>query len=248
MVPQDTMPAPPAPQTGRYGVVRAAGVGLTALVVGVGLLASAPEMVRHVEEVDVTWPEGTTAIEVVGGAGDVVVREDGDVAPSISLRKSWSFREPAVDRTTSPEGVTRVALSCPAGPMMRCHGDFSVVVPTGMDVTVRSSTGDVELAGVTGDVRVTSNVGDLRLDGAPPTADLRSSVGTVTAVLTKPPSLLRVESNVGDINLTLPRDEAYAVRSQSDISEVRTTVTEDSRSDYVVDVRTNVGTIRIDDD
>jgi hypothetical protein len=25
-------------------------------------------------------------------------------------------------------------------------------------------------------------------------------------------------------------------------------VTEDSRSDYVVDVRTNVGTIRIDDD
>ena len=132
--------------------------------------------------------------------------------------------------------------------MARCYGDFSLVVPEGMDITVRSSTGDVDLTGVTGPVTVQSSVGDVRLEGAPSEADLRSSVGQVTAVLGEPASMLSVQTAVGDIDLTLPGEVAYDVRSRSEVSDVVTTVRQDSRSEYVVDVSSNVGTITIDGD
>ena len=142
----------------------------------------------------------------------------------------------------------RVSLECPTGAMTRCSADWSVVVPPGVDVGVSTSAGDVELVGVTGDVTVTTSVGHVRLSGAPTTADLRSSVGGVTAVLSKPPDLLRVDSSVGDVDLTLPAGEAYAVRADGGMSEVSTDVRVDDASDYVVEVRTSVGSVRIDDE
>ena len=95
---------------------------------------------------------------------------------------------------------------------------------------------------------MTSAVGDVRLTGSPGTADLRSSVGTVTALLTEPPDLLQVESSVGDIDVTLPPNYEYAVRTDADLPEVITDVRQDSGSPYVIDVRAGIGTIRIDDE
>ncbi|WP_122262065.1 DUF4097 family beta strand repeat-containing protein [Ornithinimicrobium cerasi] len=251
--PQDTMPGRPAPpvppRRGGYGVLRAVGVGVTGLLVLGGVMSTAPEMVRRSAEVERAWPAGTTELQIEGHVGQVLVREGTGLDPVIVLEKTWSFREPEL-RMSTVDGVTRLALDCPVGPAVRCAGDWSVVVPAGEEVavTVDSSTGDVELDGVSGDVTVTSAVGDVRLTGSPGTADLRSSVGTVTALLTEPPDLLQVESSVGDIDVTLPPDYAYAVRTDADLPEVITDVRQDSGSSYVVDVRSGIGTIRIDDE
>lgn len=251
VVPQDTLPAPvapaPEPPRGGYGVLRVLGVGVTGLLVLGSVLSLAPEMVQRSEDVELAWPEGATTIQIDGDAGDVLVRESSALGPVVALEQSWSFRQPEL-RTSTEDGVMRVSLECPTGVLTRCSGDWSVVVPEGTAVGVSTSAGDVELVGVTGDVTVTTSVGHVRLSGAPTTADLRSSVGGVTAVLTEPADLLRVDSSVGDIDLTLPAGEAYDVRTDGGMSEVSTEVRVNAASDYKVDVRTSVGSVRIDDE
>ncbi|GAA5159625.1 hypothetical protein [Ornithinimicrobium tianjinense] len=252
-VPQDTVPRAPSspappPRRAGYGALRSVGLGVTALVVGAGVLSSVPEMVQRTAEQELAFPAGTTRLEVVAPVGQVVVREGEGLDPVISVEKTWSFDEPRVEMT-AVDGVARVSLDCSSGILAtRCSGEWDVVVPRGLAVSVTSSAGEVELEGVTGDVTVRNSVGDTRVSGAPRTLDLTSNVGSITARLSAPADRVVVRNNVGEVDLTLPPGHTWDVTTSSDVDEAVTRVPVSSASPYRVDVRTDVGSIRIDDE
>lgn len=219
----------------------------TTVLVGAGVAAVGPELVRQTETVSFDWPAGTTRLEVTSAVGEVMVREDPSLTPSIELEKTWAFEVPSESIETS-DGVTRVTLDCARAAITRCNGDWAVAVPPGTDVVVTTTAGDVDVEGVSGTLAVSNNVGDVRVSGTPTSVDLRSNVGSVVAELDAAPDLVRVRTNVGDVDVNLPPGQSYAVQTRSDVDEVDTTVEVDPDSDHVVDLQTDLGTIRVSDD
>ena len=252
-VPQDTVPRPPAAAPERpwhpgYGPVRAVGVGITALLVGAGVVSGVPEMVQRDATESLGWQEGTTRLEVTAPVGSVNVIEDAGLDPGITVDKQWAFVEPEV-RISSEDGVTRVVLDCSRKVVTtRCAADWDVVVPEGLAVTVTSSAGQVELTGVTGDVVVSNTVGETRVTGSPRTLEATSQVGSIVATLSAPARRVVLRNTVGEVDLTLPPGHTWAVTARSEVDDVVTDVSVSSTSEYVVDVRTELGSVRIDDE
>lgn len=253
LVPQDTVPRPPASQPERpwrpgYGPLRAVGAGITALLVGAGVVSGIPEMVQRDATESLGWPADTKRLEITAPVGSVNVIEDAALDAGITVGKQWAFVEPAV-RLTSEDGVTRVVLDCSRSIVTaRCAGDWDVVVPEGLPVTVTSNAGHVALTGVTGDVVVSNTVGETQLIGSPRTLEATSQVGSIVATLSAPADRVVLRNTVGEVDLTLPPGHTWAVTARSDVDDVVTGVPVSSSSPYVVDVRTELGSVRIDDE
>lgn len=253
LVPQDTVPRPPAAAPQRpwrqgYGPLRAVGAGITALLVGAGVVSGVPEMVQRDTTESLGWPEGTKRLEITAPVGSVHVIEDAGLDRGITVDKQWAFVEPEVT-LSSEAGVTRVALDCSRRIVTaRCAGDWDVVVPAGLDVTVTANAAQVALTGVTGDVVVSNTVGETRVTGSPRTLEATSQVGSIVATLTAPAHRVVLRNTVGEVDLTLPPGHTWAVTARSDVEDVVTDVPVSSSSEYVVDVRTELGSVRIDDE
>lgn len=229
-----------------YGTLRAFGAGLTALMVAGSVVSATPALVRSTELVELAWPEGSTGLRLTPGPGTVTIREGS--TPGIEIEQTTSFTDPQARVTEAADGTTVLDLSCPQGVLKRCHADWSIVVPEGASLDLTEVIGDVRLEEVTGPVAVSGSVGDVSLTGSPSTVDVRLSVGNLDVELSAPASEVTVQTNVGDVELRLPGEVAYDVRTRSDVAAEVVEVARDADSPYRVDVSTNVGDIRITND
>lgn len=231
----------------RHRGFRVAGLAVVGLLVTAGAVSTVPEMVRDAEDEVFALPEGTAELHLRGDAGDVLVRGVADGQPTgITASKHWSFAEPTA-RVDTAGGVTSVFLDCTPVPFGQCYADWAVAVPEGMKVVLRTSVGDVDVAGVTGDVTVDGSVGDVRVTGSPTTLEVTTSVGQVSAVLQEPAESVRLRSSVGDIDLRLPEGVTYDVRATSPLDPAAIGVETSDQSEYDVDVSTSVGSVVITD-
>lgn len=232
----------------RHRGVRLAGLAVVGVLVTSGVLSTVPQMVRDARDEAFVLPDGTVELNLRGDAGDVVVREVEDGRPTgITASKHWSFREPTA-RVDTAGGVTSVFLDCPPAPLVgQCYADWTVAVPAGTTVVLRAGLGDVDVSGVTGEVTVDGSVGDVRVAGSPSALDVTTSVGQVSAVLRDPAGSVRLRSDVGDIDLRLPEGVAYDVRASSPLDPATVEVETSDRSQYDVDVTTDVGSVVITD-
>lgn len=93
---------------------------------------------------------------------------------------------------------------------------WSIEVPAGTVVGVRTDVGDVVIAGEVGDVKVSTDVGDVWVD-ALGSVTVRSDVGDVTA---RGAGVMDVASDVGDVTMCYRSLTPVAQRVQADVGDV----------------------------
>ncbi len=223
---------------------------------------------------DTTESARVTAIRVLPGSGDVVVRGDGD-ADGVRIKRVVRYQgsEPGV---TYKINDTELVLDTSCG--HRCSVSYEVITGKGVSVQGATGSGDIDLTRVgpvevkvgSGDVRVSDAAGPVRVqsgsgdievyDVAQPVV-LRASSGNITAsrlggevnaeassgnvsVELDRPASARVHASSGDVDLTVPAG-AYQVRSKAGSGQVELGVTHDPSAALVLDVRTGSGDITV---
>lgn len=149
------------------------------------------------------------------------------------------------------------------GFVSRCSIRHEVLVPRGVEVTVRSGNGGVTASGFAtalavdasnGAVNVTDSTGDLALsthNGEVVTDRIRarrvkagSSNGAVRLGFSQVPDRVDAASHNGEVTVELPR-AVYAVTAHTDNGRTRVDVPDDPRSGHVVTARSSNGPVSV---
>jgi hypothetical protein len=174
-------------------------------------------------------------VEIVGGeAGPIqVVRTE-----------EFAFGRPPQDDHAVREGVLRIRARCPDTVVGTCRASYRLLVRDNVQVSVRSSSGRVRIAGLNGSARVETGSGPIAVDGfcgfqltatsgtghvrgaadcSPDRVELRSASGDVHAIV--PVGRYRVDANsdrgaVDVRNLTQSDDASFAVQAISGAGDV----------------------------
>ena len=123
------------------------------------------ETVDHTEE-SIVDPTGIRRIVIAADNGDVALEAgtsdieiDALIAEQEKGDGKWTVD--VVDATLVVTGT------CDDGWFDRCEVGFRIMVPTGLDITVQTDNGDIDLQGLSGSVDLTTDNGDI--DGIGPT-------------------------------------------------------------------------------
>ncbi len=170
----------------------------------------------------VATEEGESEIRLEVRYPEVPSSEAGEVAPG-----NVAPGAPRADvQHVPPEGGTRNNIP---EAWTRRRVDLTVFVPPGARTTARTSTGLVELKGLTGDVEAMSDSGNLRIRTAG-AVRAQTRHGDVLAQLRRTdwPGTAEIETLTGDIRVELPRGAPADVHV-----ETRGEIT----TDYSIDIR-----------
>jgi hypothetical protein len=196
-------------------------------------------------------------VRIVGGEGS----DDGEDEITVTAHISEGLR--STGHTERIEGDRLVLeATCPLFFTSFCTVDYTVEVPSDVDVLVRSDRGatiegidgevDVEsdqggidLARLRGPVRADADQGSVRASGLRSTDVVASSdQGEVFLRFLDVPRRVVAESDQGDVEVVVPEgDEFYALTTDTDQGEVRRDVRADPRSDRSITATTDQGDV-----
>ncbi|WP_239095780.1 DUF4097 family beta strand repeat-containing protein [Micromonospora lutea] len=223
---------------------------------------------------DTTESARITAIQVLPGSGDVVVRADGGV-DGVRVKRVLRYQNNQPDVTYEIKGTELVLdTSCGA----RCSLSYEVTVSEGVSVRGETGSGDVDLsrvgqvdlkvgsgdvriAAATDTVRVETGSGDIRVYDVTGPVVVRASSGDVTgsrlggevdaetksgsiSLELDKPTSARAHASSGDVNVTVPQGP-YQVRSKAGSGRLDLGVTHDPSATSVLDLRTGSGDISV---
>ena len=142
------------------------------------------------------------------GDGDIVIVGGG--AP----RRRQRARAPSATRSaTTPDaarrqsaGVFRVRSRCPTSLLGPCSVPYRVVVPDNVAVDVRTTSGNVTLRGYRGSARVVTGGGAIDVAGyCGNSLDARAAAGDSRSTPTCAPPRLSLRTSSGSIHAVVPR-------------------------------------------
>ncbi|MEV6813557.1 DUF4097 family beta strand repeat-containing protein [Micromonospora sp. NPDC051296] len=223
---------------------------------------------------DTTESARITAIRVLPGSGDVVVRADGG-ADGVRVKRVVRYQGGQPGPTYEIKGAELVLdTSCGS----RCSVSYEIITGEGVSVQgetgsgnvdlsrvgqvdVKVGSGDVRVAGAAGPVRVETGSGNIEVYDVPTPVVLRAASGDITAtrlggetdvqsrsgnvtVELDRPASARAHASSGDVELTVPAG-AYQVRSGAGSGQVELGVQDDPSAALVIDVRTGSGNITV---
>jgi putative adhesin len=142
-----------------------------------------------------------------------------------------------------------------------CDTDYVVTVPKDLDVTVKSSSGDltviglggsttlesssgrIEAQGLSGDLTLASSSGDLEAAGlTSASVSSKSSSGSVELSFTTAPTTVDVVTSSGDASVRLPEgDETYKVDTDSKSGDENAEVKIDPAATRTIKVKSSSG-------
>lgn len=174
----------------------------------------------------VAAPTGEQRVELAGAAAVSIEVDQGDVdvraaatAGRVSARAE--VRAPGIEpaRTAAAVGgEARLSWSCRF--WTTCRVDVRADVPRDLRVRVRTSFGDIRVAGPVGDVDLETGSGDVEatsIEGGRATVRARS--GGAMLAFDRRPSDVDVEVTSGDITLDVPAG-AYRITAETRAGEV----------------------------
>ncbi len=222
-------------------------VAISALLVVGGLVALVIAGLASERQVRASYPV-TGAVEGLVfdlGAGDIViVGGGGGDAVSVRRTEHYSFGRKAVTQQSVKAGVFGIHSRCPTSLLAPCTVDYRVVVPDNIAVDIRTTDGDVSLRGYRGTAKVATDAGridisgycgnsldaragagDIALDAscAPPQLSMRSSSGSIRAVLPAGRYDIDAETNSGKANvrgITARDDAPYSIQVLSGSGDI----------------------------
>jgi len=225
--------------------------------IGVGGLSACTLISEKTFEDDSTLSQKITSVRVDNDAGAVRLHGKKGL-DKVSVHRAVGYQG---DR---PKGVshkiengTLVLGSCG----QRCSVDYTVDLPTGLPVTGTTSAGAIELSQV-GAVDVRTSSGHIDLDGITGRVDVRTDNGEITghglkgdrirartdngAIKLSPatPQNIRANTSNGAITLTVPQAR-YRVSAQTDNGSKHLGVSDDPSGDYRLRLVTDNGGITV---
>lgn len=230
-------------------VWRVAGTVVAVLVLFAGTASALAGSVREHATDIYQLASGATAQTISVPSGDVAVRAArAGERPQMIVKTSWSFSKPQVQVAQSG-GSTRIDANCNGftNATSPCSIDVQLVVPAHVNLTVRSSNGDVSVSGISGRIDASSSNGDVRVAGcgASPVR-MTTNNGDLTATCSRPPSDVTMTSDLGDVRLTVPADRtAYATSATTSLGNVSNEVGSDPTSTRRLVLHSSLGDISI---
>ncbi|WP_432483866.1 DUF4097 family beta strand repeat-containing protein [Kineococcus esterisolvens] len=251
----------PAPAEARRPPGRAALAVLAALVVGFAGIDVLGDVTATRAESTRVFEQPVSAVRAVGTTGDVVVVASPG-ARGVELRtlvhEGWSSVRSSAEVV---DGVLRLNGTCESGGWLSpCEVTWELTVPEGLDLDLRTGTGDQEVTGAFGTVVARAGTGDVRWDTASGasleaetgTGDLdvrgrvaqvraRAGTGDVEVRLDAAPDAVDVTTGTGDAAVQVPAGSAYAVGVTAGFGEEVVEVPVDAASAHRIAVRTSTG-------
>jgi len=165
---------------------------------------------------------GAAPVQIAGGAGGAV---------EVVRTEQFAFgRRPRATRSVEG-GVLRIGSRCPETVVGTCRASYRIAIPDNVQVTVRTSSGRVQIAGLNGSARVSTGSGAIAIEGFCGFALIATSEsGNVRGAADCSPDRVALRSTSGNVRAVVPPGR-YRVDVQSDsgIARVRgLTVAEDA--------------------
>jgi uncharacterized membrane protein len=247
-------PAPPSRSNGsRPGttpgiwLLRVIGsVLVLALAVGGAIGLAAGFFQRDVTSTEVL-ATGTTVLVVDGDVGDVTVRQVlAGEQPRIVRTSHWSFDEPR-SQVSQRAGRATVTTDCPpyVG-LTSCSVDVLAVLPAGVAVQVRTTTGDVSLRRLDGEVTVDSTTGDVNARQlAADQVSVQTGVGDVSLAFDAAPTSVTARAGTGDVQVAVPTGQTYAVTARSSVGDRTVTVPTADSATHSITATSSLGDVSV---
>jgi Putative adhesin len=168
-----------------------------------------------------------------GGHGDV----NGDAA-GLRLDDRCDGL-PVVD---DPCGVS-YRLEVPRATAVRVSSGTGDLSAENLDSTteLRTATGDLHVTGVSGTLRLHADTGDVHVDAPARDISVQTATGDIEIVATHPASI-QARADTGDIVFVVP-DLTYAVDAQSDVGDDQVVVRRDDASPRKLQAHTSTGNV-----
>ena len=193
-----------------------------------------------------SYPQALSKVVVDTGTGSVDLRGGAAGSPVVVERRT---RSSLGSSPTSSEAVSGGVLTLNAGcrGFGMCDVGYTISVPPGTAVTVTTSTGSIEAAGLDGDLDVTTSTGSIEL-GLLRSARVaaQASTGSVELVFAAPPQDVRAETSTGSVEVVVPADgSTYAVQSSTSVGSSEVTVPVDSSSPRRIQAKASTGSVEV---
>jgi hypothetical protein len=217
---------------------------------------------RHTEVESQVYTEPLTRIVFTDiGSGDVTVRASSGPAATVGRALHWrGDKRPEVIEAW--EGQTlRVSYRCQAP---NCSIDYEVGLPATVEVHAETSSGNIDVHGMSGPVVVQSTSGDISLGGVSgditlqatsgdvTTSDLASrrvttsaTSGNVSLEFAAAPEAISVRATSGDTVVTVPPGRPYAVHVRTNSGDQRVAIDQSPSATGKIDVESTSGDVRI---
>lgn len=219
----------------------AAIVALAALALGVGWLVS-----LHSKTVRYSYGIPLQEIDLQLSSGDAVIV--GTASSSVQVRRTddYAFGHPARERRTLSNGVLRLSSSCPRIFVGSCSASYEIAVPETVKVNVRTTAGNVLLAGFRGSAEVRTRSGSVNAD-AYCGFDLSATSGSgdVRVAAACAPQRLRLQTVTGAATALVPPGR-YRITTSTAGTERVTGVTRDENAPFTIDAHSASGSVSVE--
>ncbi|MFI6206344.1 DUF4097 family beta strand repeat-containing protein [Streptomyces sp. NPDC051041] len=236
-------------QLRRLGILATAGLA-TAGLAACGLVQG------ETFEDDSTLSGKITSVRLENGSGGVTV--NGTDGGALSLHREIEYRG------DKPEGAThRIedGVLVLGGCGSRCSVNYTVDVPAGVPVSGEVSSGAVHLAKV-GEVKVTTSSGRIEMNGVSGAVEVKTSNGRITGedikaarikaetsnggidLTPSTPVDVQAKTSNGDITLTMPQ-AGYRISAESNNGDKNIDVPNDPAGRYELGLKTSNGDITV---
>lgn len=253
--------------TGRRGLV-AAGLVLTAVMVGFAGLVSVNAMARQTIQEEHTYGFKGSSINVDVAVGDVqIVPSAVDDQISVRRRLTYGLHRPFVEARIDGDTFRVRDTGCAVEVAFPCEIRWLLQVPRDLFVEVNTVSGSITVSGIAGKVRLVSQSGAVK--AVSPTGalvTLRSARGAVTAqnvsspqvvatsttgavsvTFRSPPSLVVGRSETGAVDVVLPDgEEAYRINAKTQDGVRYVSAKHDPEGRRRIDVRSTKGNVRVE--
>ncbi|SHN47180.1 DUF4097 family beta strand repeat-containing protein [Cryptosporangium aurantiacum] len=245
--------------TGASATCLAVLLGTTVLWSGVTHLAvdreTQSETYDHaVDRVELDLDEG--AIRIAAGA-------PGQVA--VERRLEWSGERPTVEETWHGDTL-RITARCRKSAWSRehCAAGYTLTVPADVEIDARTRTSRIEVRGLTGDLRLSGSSGDVTLTDTSGRVRVTTGAGAITATglrdgpvevhansgdvhlrFAAAPETVRATTAAGNVDIAVPRTDAYRVSVETADGDREVSVRQDSAATRTIAVRTTRGDVKI---
>jgi hypothetical protein len=242
-----------------FGGVFAVGGILLAAWTGITLLSA-----HDVHNTKVfTLGSGNLVIDTDNGGVTLERGEPGKI--TVDRRITDSINGPDPSWTLEGDRL-KLRLNCPGFMGVSCGGSYRIKVPLDIPLKVSADNGSINASGLRQDMQFSTDNGHIGIDdstgnlilstdnggvGVSRVSADRVSVqtdnGGVRLRLDTPPTNVKVGTDNGGVRISVPDDEnTYRVSTKTDNGGVRDDIGNDTRSNRVIDVRTDNGGIDLD--
>jgi hypothetical protein len=194
--------------------------------------------------------------------GKVVVVANRVLGARVSDERRFAVRQPRVV-TRIDSGVLRVDASCPKPTILACRVDVHLDITPEMAVDVTTGSGDIRVDSIAGAVTARSTTGAVEVVGLTGTADLHTAAGpisgrdlavsrlrAVTAAgavelrFAVAPDSVTATTGAGNVDLAVP-DDTYRVTTSAPVGQSRVFVPLDRESSRTITVRSAAGRVTV---